>query len=158
MNKYKIEIKWGIIFVVMTILWMTMEKLTGLHDVNIEKHATVTNLIFFPAIITYVLALLDKKKNFYNGTMSYKQGFISGVIISVVVALFSPITQYLTSVIISPDYFTNAIEYAVETEAQTREEAENFFNLNNFIVVGFIGSLIMGIITAAIVALFTKSK
>lgn len=103
MNTYRIEIKWALIFVAMMLLWMVMERLAGFHDTHIDKHAIVTNLIAIPAIAIYVLALLDKRKNFYGGYMSYKQGFISGLIITLIVTLFTPLIQFVTSTIISPD-------------------------------------------------------
>jgi len=49
-----------------------------------------------------VLALRDKKLNFYNGQMSWTQGFISGVIVSVVVAILAPLAQYVTHEFITP--------------------------------------------------------
>lgn len=156
MNKYKIEIKWALIFVGMMLLWMLMEKLAGFHDVHIDQHAIVTNFIAIPAVAIYILALLDKRKNFYNGYMSYKQGFISGAIITLIVTLFSPLVQYITSTIISPDYFTNMIEYSVENDLMARQEAVDFFNLNSYLIQTLIGTPIMGLLTTAIVAFFTK--
>lgn len=93
MKTRTIEIKWAIIFSVVGLLWMLLEKLTGLHSTHIDKHMYLTNLFAIPAIIMMVLALKDKKHNFYKGQMSYKQGFISGLIISVFIALLSPLTQ-----------------------------------------------------------------
>jgi|SRR5690606_1524838 len=113
MKSVKIEIKWALIFVAMMLLWMLIEKLSGLHDAHIDKHAIFTNFIAIPAIVIFVFALLDKRKNFYGGVMTYKQGFISGLIITVIVALFSPLVQYIISAIISPNYFMNVIHYTV---------------------------------------------
>lgn len=158
MNKYSIEIKWALMFVAMMLLWMTMERLLGFHDTHIYKHAIVTNLIAIPAIAIYVFALLDKRKNFYDGFMSYKQGFITGLIITLIVTLFTPLIQYITSTVITPDYFTNMIEYSVNEGKMERGDAENFFNLKSFIIQASIGALIMGLLTTVIVAFFTKKK
>jgi len=46
----------------------------------------------------------------------------------------------------------------VENGKLTREEAEKYFNLNNYLVSGFIGAIIMGVITSALVALFVRSR
>ncbi|MBK8983880.1 MAG: DUF4199 domain-containing protein [Ignavibacteria bacterium] len=158
MKDLKIEFKWALIFVVMMLLWMVFEKLAGFHDVNIDKHAVITNFVAIPAVAVYVFALLDKKKNFYNGNMSYKQGFICGLIITIIVTVISPLSQYIINTFITPDYFTNISAYAVNEGKMTQEEAEKFFNLNSYIVQGLVGAFIMGIITSAIVAFFTKSK
>lgn len=159
MKSVKIEIKWALIFVIMSLLWMWLEKLSGLHSTHIDKHMYLTNLYAIPAILVYVLALRDKKKKFYQGQMSYSQAFVSGLIITAIVALFSPLTQWITSTIITPEYFPNVIEHSVATGYHTsREEAEAYFNLENYIKQSVIGALIMGLITTAIVALFVRSK
>jgi hypothetical protein len=158
MKKYSIEIKWAIIFVVMSLAWMMIEKLAGLHSTQISKHAIFTNFIAIPSVIIYVLALLDKKKNYYRGNMSYKQGFISGLVITLIVTLLSPITQYITSTLITPEYFPNVIHYSVSSGKMTQAEADSFYNLKSYILQGLIGAPVMGLITTAIVAIFTKSK
>ena len=81
MKKYQIELKWALVFVGMTLIWMIGEKLLGYHSEKIAQHEVITNFIAIPAIAVYVFALLDKKKNFYNGQMNYLQGFISGIVI-----------------------------------------------------------------------------
>jgi hypothetical protein len=158
MKNITTEIKWALIFVAMTLSWMVFEKLAGFHDVNIEKHPVVTNLIAIPAIAIYVLALLDKRKRDYAGVMSYKQGFISGLIITAIVTLLSPLTQVITSVVITPDYFKNVIEYTVSHGLNSREETEKYFSLGSYIIQGLIGAPVMGIITTSIVAVFTRTK
>lgn len=158
MKKYSIEIKWAIIFVGMTLVWMVLEKSVGLHSEHINKHSIYTNFIAIPAILIFVLALLDKRKNFYKGFMTYKQGFVTGVIITVIVTILSPLTQFITSTLITPEYFQNVIKYSVGQGLMTQEKAENYFNLKSYIFQGLIGAFIMGLITAAIVAIFTQRK
>ena len=143
MNKFKIEIKWALIFIVMMLSWMVLERVTGLHDVHIDKHYIYTNFVAILAIIVYVLALLDKRKNFYSGVMSYKQGFMAGLIITLIVTAFSPLTQYITSTIISPDYFANVINYSVTEGLMTQTEAEAYFNIKSYLVQVIIFTPIM---------------
>lgn len=159
MKTRTIEIKWAIIFSVVGLLWMLLEKLTGLHSTHIDKHMYLTNLFAIPAIIMMVLALKDKKRNFYKGQMSYKQGFVSGLIISVFIALLSPLTQWITSTIITPEFFPNVIAYSVETGYhKSVAEAEAYFNLKNYIIQSSVGALIMGIITTAVIMVFLQTK
>jgi hypothetical protein len=158
MNRYKVEIKWAFIFIGMMLTWMVLERLMGLHGPNIDKHPVVTNLIAIPAIAIYVLALLDKRKTDYGGTMTYRQGFIAGLIITAIVTLFSPLVQIITSTVISPDYFVNMIEFSVQEGKMTRPEAEDFFNLRSYLVQVLIGTPFMGLITTAVVAVFTRKK
>lgn len=158
MKNFKIEIKWGLIFSVATLVWMFTEKSVGLHDVHIDKHPVYTNLFGIVAVVLYVLALKDKKKNFFEGKMDWKQGFVSGIILTAIITLLSPLCQYITSTFISPDYFTNAVNYAVEHNLMKQEDAVMYFNLKSYIMQSIFGSLSMGVVTAAIVSYFLKSK
>jgi hypothetical protein len=137
---------------------MMLEKALGLHDELIEKHAIYTNFFSIVAITVYVVALLDKRKNYYSEKITWQQGFISGVAITVVVAILSPLTQYITSTVITPEYFPNVIKASVDLGKMTQEEAEKYFTLQNYIIQSTLGALIMGVITSAIVALFTRKK
>ena len=159
MKKIRLEIKWALIFVAVFLLWMLLEKLVGLHSTHIDKHMYLTNLYAIPAIAIYVLALRDKKKKDYNGQMTFKQGVISGLIVTVIVTFFSPLTQWITSTIITPEYFPNVIAYSVETGYyKSLEEAAAYFNLENYIVQSTIGAFVMGAVTSAIVAFFMRTK
>jgi hypothetical protein len=159
MENIKIEIKWAVIFSVMTLLWMLLEKLSGLHSTYIDYHLYLTNLFAIPAIWIMVLALKDKKKSFYNGQITYKQGLISGIILSVIIALISPLVQWITSYIITPEYFPNVIKRSVELGYfKTLEEAQANFNYKNYAIQGMIGALVMGIVTTAIAMIFLRTK
>lgn len=158
MKSIKIEIKWALLFSLMMLLWMLLEKTAGLHSRHIDKHAIFTNLVAIPAIAMYVLALLDKRKNAYNGTMSYRQGLISGLILTAIITVLSPLTQYITSTFITPDYFSNVIAYTVRSGKMTQEAAEAYFNLKSYLIQVLIGTPVMGIITTLVAALFTRKK
>jgi Mn2+/Fe2+ NRAMP family transporter len=158
MKKFKIEIKWGVIFTIVALLWMVFEKLLGWHDEHIDKHYIYTNFFSIPAVLVFVFALLDKRKNFYKGKITWLEGFLSGLGISIIVAILSPLSQYITSEVITPEYFPNVINHVVEVGKMTQTEAENYFNLQNYMMQSALGGLLMGAITSAIVALFVKKK
>ena len=158
MRKFAIELKWGIIFIFITLLWMVLEKIVGLHEKYIDRQAIFTNLFAIPTVILFVFALLDKRKNFYNNKMSWLDGFLSGLIISIIVAILTPMSQFVTIKYITPEYFPNVIEYVVKTGKMTSGEAAEYFNINNYILQSTFGGLLMGAITSAIVALFVRKK
>ncbi|MGB5316244.1 MAG: DUF4199 domain-containing protein, partial [Robiginitalea sp.] len=61
--------------------------------------------------------------------------------------------------IITPEYFPNVIAHSVETGYHSSlEEAEAYFNLNSYILQATVGTLIMGVITSAVVAFFVRTK
>ncbi len=158
MKKYSIEIKWAFLFIIMTFVWIFIEKLAGLHSEHIDKHPVYTNFIAIPAILIYLLAMYDKRKNYYSGQMSWKQGFVCGLIITAIVTVLSPVTQVIVSEVISPEFFPNVIKYSVSSGALKQEEAEQYFNLKNYIIQGLIGAPVMGIVTSVITAFIAKSK
>ncbi len=158
MKKFSIEIKWALIFTLVALVWMYFEKLMGWHDEQIAKHAVYTNIFAIPAIIIYWLALRDKRENYYGGQMTWVQGFVSGILISLVVAVLSPLSQYITHHYITPEYFTNIISYSVDNGKMSMEAAKNYFNLGSYIIQGVTGAVVMGIVTSAIVAFFVKKK
>jgi hypothetical protein len=158
MNKFQIEIKWGLLFILSGLIWMVLEKSLGWHDELLEKHATYTMFYAPIAIALYVLALREKKKTFYKGEMTYLQGLISGLLLTLVVVLLTPLSQYISHEYISPDYFLNIRKLSLEKGEMTLEEAEIHFSLMSYIQQSLIFAAFMGVLTSAIVALFTRSK
>ena len=156
MKKIQTEIRWAFIFIIAILLWMAIEKAVGLHDVHLEKHPTYTMLFMIPAIAIYVFALRSKRIKDYGGIMNYKQGFMAGLIMTGIITLFSPLTQWIVSEIITPDYFKNVIAYTVEHGMKSQEEAEAYFSLKNYMIQSIVWSAGSGIITSAIVAIFTR--
>jgi hypothetical protein len=159
MKSIKIEIKWAIIFSVMGLVWMLLEKWSGLHDKYIDYHLYLTNLFAIPAIWVMVLALKDKKKSFYNNNIDYKQGLMSGIILSLFIAALSPLTQWITSFVITPEYFPNVIKRSVEIGYyKTTAEATANFNYKNYAIQGTIAAFVMGLVTTAIAMIFIRTK
>jgi hypothetical protein len=158
MNNKKIEIKWAIVFTVIALLWMMFEKSMGWHSELIADHALYTNWFALIAILIYIVALMDKRKNHFKGEMRWIDGFKSGVLISIFVAILSPLSQYITHEFITPEYFDNIINYRLEQGEMTQEQAEDYFSLSSYIFQSAIGALVMGIVTSAVVALFLKTK
>ncbi len=157
MKKFKTEIKWAVIFSACTLGWMFFEKIMGWHNELIAKHYLYTNFFAIVAIIIYVKAIKDKKENDLNGQMTWKQGFVSGIALSVFIAVLSPLVQFNVATFISPDFFSNAINHTVEN-GKDKAMAEAYFNLKSYMMQSAFGALSMGVVTAAIVALFIKNK
>lgn len=158
MEKRSIEIKWGVIFILAMLLWMYLEKLAGLHGELIEKHSTFSGLFAVVAIGIYFLALYDKRKNYFDGFMTWKQGFYSGLVITLVVVVLSPVAQYVISRFISPEFFPNIIKHSIETGEMTRAQAQAYFSLENYIIQSALFALFSGIVTAAIAALILRKR
>lgn len=159
MKNISIEFKWAIIFSLMGLGWMVLEKLCGLHSTYIDYHLYLTNLFAIPAIWVMVLALKDKKKKYYSGNMTYVNGLLSGIVLSVMIAAISPLTQWVTTYVITPEYFPNVIKRSVELGYyKTTAAAEANFNYKNYATQGAIGALGMGVVTTAVAMIFLRTK
>ncbi|PCE62966.1 DUF4199 domain-containing protein [Sediminicola luteus] len=158
MKNFRTEFKWSLIFSVVMLGWMYLEKTWGWHDEKIAKHALNTLWFGIPALIVYFFALRDKRETDLGGKMEWKQGFVSGIILSVLIAILSPLVQYIIHTYISPDYFDNGIQMALENGKTTKENAEAYFNLNSYMIQAGLGGLCMGMVTGAVVALFVKKQ
>lgn len=156
MGRYKTEIKWGLIFVAVLMIWMVFERSMGWHGEEIQRHAVMTNLFAGVAVIIYIFALLDKRKRDFGGAMTWSQGFMAGFYITIVVAILNPPAQFVIHTFISPGFFENMIDYAVQSGQMSRSEARGYFNLKSYIIQGSLGALMMGVVTSAVVAVFTK--
>lgn len=156
MNNYKTEIKWAIVFFVVTLLWMFLERLVGLHDRYIDKHAVYTNFFAVVAIGVYVLALLNKRKHFYSGTMTYWQGVHSGLWLTLFIVILVPLAQFITHTWITPDYFNQVSKLAVKTGQMSSDQAQAYFSLAHYIQLSVIIAAVMGFVTTLVVAVFTR--
>lgn len=156
MEKRGIEIKWGVLFILALLLWMYAERLFGIHDKHIDQHPLVSSFFALVALCLYLLALYDKRKNYYNGRMNWRQGFVAGLVMTLVIAILSPLAQYVISRFISPEFFPNMIRYSVETGEMTRDQAETYFGLENYMIQSVLFAIVSGVLTSAITALIMR--
>lgn len=159
MTNFKTEIKWAGIFIAVMLIWMLLENLSGLHSTYLEYHPMVTMFFMIPAFAVYILALRDKKQNDLDGHMTFGQGFKAGMIISIIITILSPLTQWIISYVITPEFFPNVIEYSLETGYhENRAAAEAYFSYKNYAIQSTVWALISGVLTSALVTLFMRSK
>lgn len=154
----RIEIKWAFIFSNVALLWFIFEKMLGYHDENVKSQLFFAYLFAIPALGLYFLALKDKRKSIFKGLMTWRQGVVSGIFISLFIAIFSIFINYICFEFISPEFFSTISKHVVATKAMTAVEAENYFNLKNYLLEGIYGALSSGVVTSAIMAFFLKTK
>ncbi len=159
MKKFEVEIKWALIISTLSVIWFLLERIIGFHDTYITYQLLSSFTFFLVTIYLYYLALKEKDTSFYHSKMQWKQGFISAIYISFLLALFSVLCYYICYVFISPDFFENAIKNATKNNANNLENATNYFNLASYIKQGVFSSLSFGVVIGAAVSYFlTKNK
>jgi len=157
MKKFAIEIKWGIRYAFLWILWLFIEKSSGYYDVKISDQALYSLLFTFVTIFVYYVAIKEKKKDFFKDEMSWKQGCVTGIFLTIVMAILTPFCQIIFHKAIAPEFFPNMIEYSI-SKGNARETAENYFNLSSFIIQSIFSTLSLGVVISAVVALFLQTK
>ncbi len=155
-QQYRIEIKWAVYYSIFLLLWSLVERLTGLHDKYIELQQNLSIFLLIPTVLFYLLELLDKRKHFYNGDMTYVQGFFSGVIFTLCIMILSPVVQALSYFIISPHFFSHLAEYSVAKGIYTKEQAMQQFNYGNFLFINEVFLMLTGVVFAAFIPLFMQ--
>lgn len=158
MKNFSIEIKWALRFTLLTLAWAIGEKSIGLHDKYIQNYAMCSLLFIFPVFLFYYLALAEKKKYFFDNQMVWKQGFVSAIVISFLIALLNPIAQFVVYKSITPHFFENIIAYKIKNTAMSLKTAQDIFNLKSYILQTTFSGLSCGVITGAIISLFVRTK
>lgn len=157
MEKFKIEFKWASIFTGINLLWIYAEQYLGLHDEYIDYHSIVGLVMLLPLGFCIYSSLKQKREEYYNGKMTWQKAFVSGALLSLLVAGLSPGPVYVMSAYVSPDFFDNAIAKSLERGA-TQEMAAQFYNLNAYISQAIMFYLAFGVMISAVVGLILRRK
>lgn len=158
MKKFAIEIKWGIRYAFVYIAWVFLEKSLGLYTQNISDYPLFSTLFYILALLLYFLAISDKKKNFFNNYMDWKQGCISGIYFTIAIAILMPLNQVIIHKAIAPEFFPNMIQHSIATRNTKPEVAKAFYNLTDYIYQSIFFALSIGVVFSAIVAYFLQTK
>lgn len=157
-QQYRIEIKWAIYYSVFLLLWTAIEKISGLHGRYIELQQDLSIFLLIPAIVFYILALVNKKKYFFKGSMPYVQGFFSGIVLTVCIMALAPLVQFISYFIISPHYFSNLIQYSTDKGIYNAAQAARQFNYGNFLFINEVFLMLTGVVFSAFIPLFLNTN
>jgi hypothetical protein len=158
MKQFSIELKWAFNFFIASMLWMMLEKFLGYHDDKIQYQPLFSMLFGFVTLVIYIFALKDKKINFYHNQMNWREGFVSGLTLSLVIALFTTMIEYTKHHVISPYFLETMQKIIVEQNKMTLENAENFFTFSNSLSQSIFYVISFGSVLAALISLVIKSK
>lgn len=158
MKKLQIELKWAILFSVALLCWILFEKTMGWYQDEISDFWWLT-LFFEPfALLIYLLALREKRRVVYNRKITWAQAILSGVIISFIVAILSPITEYIAYNFFTPENFNAVSESSVTNELMARSKLNDVFNINNYRWESAFGLFGFGILNTIVAGFFVRKK
>jgi hypothetical protein len=158
LSDYKIEAKWTLIYFAVAILWFGLEKVMGLHEERIALYGALSLLFLMPAGLIFYAVLMDKRYGFYKGNMHYRQAFACGVVFTLGITLVSPLIQIINLELISPEYFDNAIAYAVESGKMSYNLALSQYNIGTALSQNIMGSLLIGLFSTAFLSMVAAGR
>lgn len=158
MTKIKLEIYWGFYLAFTFILWMQLERWLGFHTEKIIVQPLFSSLLFIPLTFLYWRALLLKKQNDYNNTITFQQSFISSLLITAVFALFLPVALYFSLKYISPDLLQNFIAKTMKSGKVSLKEAQSYYNFKSLLLMNYSSLLPIGIIIGYVISKKNASK
>ena len=150
--KFKIEVQYSLLIFVVTLFWVVFEKQMGWHDVHIADHATFSLIYDFILLTLFAFAFLTQRVAHVEKARSWWSRLGFGIRISLMVTVLSPLVQWLIHEVISPNFFENIINYAVENNYLSTNEAVAKFNLKNYVFENLIGTSIIGFIYSLLLA------
>jgi len=153
----KTEIKFGVFFSIAQLVWLLIEFLFGVQTTFIQLHHVITNFFAVPAIIIMTYAILAKRAEL-GGEITFLKALVTGILVSTVVAVLTPVVLFIFHNFINPHFFTDFQNYSVKMNKMQPQEAKEYFNIYSYILQGIFGALIMGTITSLVVAAVIKKK
>lgn len=157
MEKFKIEFKWASIFTAINLIWIYVEKYLGLHDEYVDFQSIVSLVMILPLCFVIYMALKQKKKDYYKGEMTWQKAFVSGALLSLLIAGLSPGPIYVMSEFVSPDFFEIAKSKAINN-GLPEDFASQLYNLDAYIKSAIMFYLAFGIMIAAVIGLIVKKR
>lgn len=159
MRNFSIEFKWAAIATLAALIWMFIVKSLGFHDLEKIRFEVGFELIFnFILILFYWLGIRQKKKDFYDGQITWQRAFFSGLVICIMITFFYPLIQYITFNQVSPN-FMETLNEALRTQTNmSAEEALKNSSFDLFLRNGVTNNLSFGVVTIAIVSYFIQTK
>lgn len=151
-----LELRYALLISFTMLLWLAVEALVGLHDKYIQWHPVVTMFALVIPIVFSRMAIKEKREAL-GGQISFKQAFITGLIIASLTALLAVPSQVVFHMWINPDFFDSMIAAAV-AHGIGASEAAKYFNLTSYMVQSAFGSLIFGSLLALVMAFIFRTK
>lgn len=160
----RIALKWGFLTAFFTFLWISLEFAVGIQTDYIAFHPVITLLALVIPLICLYYGLREEKMQDPE-EFNFSKGLLTGVLISMVAAIFSMLGQWVFHTWVNPDFFNNMITYR-ESKAlaqgldvlMARREAEAYFTLESYLLQAGGGALIGGAVISAILSFFMRRR
>ncbi len=151
-----IEIRYALIVVLFTFLWWIFEYLLGVHDIYIRYNLVFSILGLSVIGAGTMLSIWSRREDRFTG-LSFSEAFKSGMIVTLIVVIFTPLVQFFFHTVINPEYLPNLIERSVNlayeygrSAHKARELGISLFTVANMMWIVPLGYLISGAAFSAV--------
>jgi len=149
-----------------TIVLSLIEYFTGLWSQPSAGWLGLLSVAFL--LFGILFCIQDRKKNEFNGSATYGQGFASGMLVSLVAGVVAAIFMYVYASFINPeliDFIRSKAEQGMRENKMTQDQIDQAMKITKiWISVGgqvlqaFVGTILIGLILSLIIAIFTRTK
>lgn len=159
-----LEIKYAAIASGFIFLWLLLEYILGAHGQNLRYYPYfVAGSLAVPA--AGILMPIWRRKMYSMEGLRFEQAFKSGLLVTAVLTVTLPLIYFVFFKFIAPDLFENIRQFA-HTHAHrfglrpnvAMSRAEQLFNLRNYILAGFFGTMIYGSLIAGLGGYLFRTK
>jgi len=137
-------IKWGLIISIVSFLWIILEKNLGYHTTLIAEKGNFSWLLIPLTLVLYYFAFREVKRKLSSEQSIILEYLKAGLTIGLITMVFAPISMWLMSTYISPEFFDNAIAEGVRV-GEDRTKLESEYNLRSFILRSGLAAIVLGI-------------
>jgi hypothetical protein len=160
----KLELKYGILISVFSLIWLVFEQLLGIQDEYIEWHSIVSSFSLIIPIVGIWLALREFKMARVS-KYTFQKGFNIGVKITLINSILVIPIIYIFYTFINPDWTSNMMMEAKknalnngEDITKAMEEARTYFGFKYYLIQSIIGTLIFGTLMSSVIAFLQKNR
>ncbi|OYU79436.1 MAG: hypothetical protein CFE23_14145 [Flavobacterium sp. BFFFF1] len=158
MKKFAIEIKWAIRYIFVFLAWVFLEKYCGAYDENVGSYFLFSFGFYIFAFLIYLMALKDKKEHYFSNQLEWKQGTVSGIYMTVFIAILMPVAQIIIQKAIAPEFFPNMIKHSLASKNANAQAIREYFSFPDYITHSIFLALSVGMIYAAAASAVLKTK
>ncbi|MCK6603125.1 MAG: DUF4199 domain-containing protein [Bacteroidetes bacterium] len=165
---WQIELKWGLLTGLAISLWVLTEFFLGFHSTRMDLGEISGYFSGLIPLATYALALKEKKNQLTDGGLTFTNGVISGLAITVVTGLVLVVFFALYNTVIHPEYTETGIAwqtaklksqgYADSTITRFMTDYRQKIGLGNTLFMVFFGTLAQGALISMVVTPFVIRK
>lgn len=154
---YLIEFKWAAIYILLCIGWASLQQYMGMHThlIQLQPFAYLIGLPFFSM---YLLTMLDERKNVYDGFLTYKEGYMAGLRLTIFILLLTPLQHYIQHTHVTPEFLHRMETHSVQTGKMTASEAARHYSQGYYLIISMGVRALAGVGLTFLLALVCKSK